>query len=294
MVCLIVVALALGTKLYIDVKKTAEKTYEPVERTSTNRLSKSLGKEKSEKDPFSVLLLGIDTGDFDRTDVGRSDTMILATVNPIKKQTTLLSLPRDIYTDIVGYNTQDKWNHAYAFGGAAMSMDTVEQFFSVPVDHYISLNMGGFKDLVDAVDGVTVINSKAFTMDGHTFDVGELSLNGEEALAYSRMRKEDPEGDFGRQARQRQLATAIMQKMLSMGGITQYEQVLDALGDNMKTDITFDQMKYLTTHSHDTLTNVVSNQLNVESFMQDDIYYQRVIPEELDRVREDLEKQLEN
>lgn len=285
---LMVVGLAAGTKIYMDVKKTVEKAYEPVERAATHRVPEDLGKNT----PFSVLLLGIDTGDFDRTDVGRSDTMILATVNPIKEETLLLSLPRDIYADIIGHDTKDKWNHAYAFGGAAMSMDTVEQFLDVPVDYYISLNMGGFKDLVDAVGGVNVVNSKAFTMDGQTFDVGELSLNGEQALAYSRMRKEDPEGDFGRQARQRQLAIAIMQKMLSIGGITQYEHVLNALGDNMKTDLTFDQMKYLTMHSYETLTNVVSDQLKAEGFMQDDIYYQRVAPEELARVKEELEQQL--
>ena len=74
-------------------------------------------KELTDDSSFSVLLLGIDNGAYGRdTEVGRSDTMLLVTVNPKLKKTTMISIPRDSYTEIIGYGTFDKINHAYAFG----------------------------------------------------------------------------------------------------------------------------------------------------------------------------------
>lgn len=289
---LVVAVAGVGAKIYFDIKGTAEKTYEPVERKVSSPARTENKSDLNNKDPFSVLLLGIDTGEFDREDVGRSDTMILATVNPKEGKTTLISLPRDIYAEIVGYGTSDKWNHAYAFGGAGMSMDTVQKFLDVPIDHYVSIDMGGFEKLVDAVGGVTVNNTMEFTQDNHTFKVGKLDLNGEEALAYSRMRKEDPRGDFGRQERQRQLIEAILDKTLSVQGVTNYSVMLTILGDSLNTDFTFGQMKKIAADYRNALTNIVPEQLAAESFMQDEIYYQRVTPEELQRVKSEINTQL--
>lgn len=289
---LIIAVAGVGAKIYFDVKGTADKAYEPVERKVRSSSRAENKSDLNNKDPFSVLLLGIDTGEFDREDVGRSDTMILATVNPKESKTTLISLPRDVYAEIVGYGTNDKWNHAYAFGGAAMSMDTVEKFLDVPIDHFVSIDMGGFEKLVDAVGGVTVDNKMKFTQDNHTFEVGKLNLNGEEALAYSRMRKEDPNGDFGRQERQRSLITAILNKALSVDGITNYSVALTILGDTLNTDLTFGQMKKIAADYRSALTNIVPDQLAAEGFMQDEIYYQRVTPEELQRVKTEVNTQL--
>ena len=289
---LVITVAGVGAKVYFDIKGTAEKTYEPVQRKITSSARTENKSDINNKDPFSILLLGIDTGEFDRKDTGRSDTMILATVNPKEGKTTLISLPRDIYAEIVGYGTNDKWNHAYAFGGVGMSMDTVEKFLGVPIDHYVSIDMGGFEKLVDAVGGVTVDNPMEFTQDNHTFKVGKVNLNGEEALAYSRMRKEDPRGDFGRQERQRQLITAILNKALSIDGITNYSVALTILGDALNTDLTFGQMKKIGSDYRTALNNIVPDQLAAESFMQDEIYYQRVTPEELQRVKAEVNNQL--
>jgi LCP family protein required for cell wall assembly len=113
------------------------------------------------------------------------------TVNPEDQSVKMLSLPRDTRTEIVGRGTQDKINDAHAFGGMDMTIATVEQFLDIPIDHYVSINMDmeGFKGLVGAMGGVTVNNDFAFPQSGHSFAQGELFLNGEEALAYARMRK---------------------------------------------------------------------------------------------------------
>lgn len=104
--------LGIGTflgKTYFDVKKTANKVSQPVEgRPDTTTVM--------DGEPFSVLLLGLDTGEFGRNDVGRSDTILVATVNPKENKTTLVSIPRDTRMEMVGHGTVEKAAHAYAHG----------------------------------------------------------------------------------------------------------------------------------------------------------------------------------
>jgi LCP family protein required for cell wall assembly len=133
---------------------------------------------------ISILLLGIDTGDLGRTEQGRSDSMIVATINPNTEKTTLLSIPRDTYAEIVGYGTWDKINHAYAFGGTAMSINSVQNLLDIPIDFYVSVNMEGIKEVVDAVGGVDVDSPIAFNQNGYDFVVGTNYLDGEAALSF--------------------------------------------------------------------------------------------------------------
>lgn len=154
----------------------------------------------------------------------------------------MLSIPRDTRTEIVGHGTTDKINHAYAFGGVAMSMDTVENFLDIPIDYYMQINMEGFKDIVDAVGGVTVNNDLDFTYSGVHFPEGQITLDGEDALKFSRMRKEDPRGDFGRQLRQRLIIQAVIKEGASLNSLTNFDDIFDALGKNVKTNITFNDM----------------------------------------------------
>ena len=234
---LFLAVVGMGAKLYWDVSKSMDKTYETVERSKKSQVN------LNNKEPFSVLLLGIDTGDDGRVEQGRSDTTIVATVNPRDKQTTLVSLARDTYVDIPGQGKQDKLNHAYAFGGASLAMDTVENYLNIPINHYVSINMAGLKELVNAVGGIEVNNNLTFSQDGYDFTIGKISLDGEQALSYSRMRYEDPNGDYGRQERQRKVIEGIVQKVLSLNSVSNYQEILTAVSDNMKTDLSFDDMK---------------------------------------------------
>ena len=224
---------------------------------------------------------------------GRSDSIMVATVNPTKKQTTIVSVARDTYMEIVGHNTQDKVNHAYAFGGAAMSMDTLEKYLDIPINHYVAINMGGIEQLVDAVGGVEVHNNLDFTNSNFHFPKGNVELNGEKALAYTRMRYEDPRGDYGRQERQRAVVAAIGKKVMSIEGVTKYRDLLDAVSENMQTDLNQDQIQKLALDYRDAFSNVKTDQLQGTGFMQDGVSYQRVSPEELQRVQLELKTQLE-
>ncbi|WP_265455662.1 LCP family protein [Enterococcus sp. HY326] len=282
----------VAAKIYFDVKSSANDTYASAERSTTLREETGTTAEISEQEPFSVLLLGIDTGALGRDEQGRSDTMILATVNPQLGQTTMISLERDTYTEIVGHGTTEKLNSAYAYGGVAMAMDTVENLLSVPVDHYITINMAGLEELVDAVGGITVNNSFTFDYEGTNFSIGTINLNGEDALKYSRMRYDDPNGNYGRQERQRKVIAAIAQKVLSFSGVTEYQSILNAISSNMTTDFTFDEMTSIALNYRNSFTNIVGDQLQGTGFMQDGVSYQSVSAEEIARVKAIADEQL--
>lgn len=243
-----------------------------------------------EKDPFSVLMLGVDEREGDK---GRSDTIIVLTVNPNTNSVKMLSIPRDTRTEIVGKGTEDKINHAYAFGGVPMSMDTVEKFLNIPIDYYIQINMEGFKDIVDAVGGVKVQNELDFTIEGMHFSKGDLTLNGAQALSYSRMRHDDPRGDFGRQSRQRQIIQAVINEGMSLSSLTNFSDIFTVLGKNIRTNLTFDQMVDIQKNYKEAGKNIEQMEISETGTMINKIYYGLVSPEEKQRVQTELRHQLE-
>lgn len=224
--------------IYHSVKETAQTMHEPINRQKSEKRLAPIKVEQ--RDPVSFLLIGVDER---ANDIGRSDTLIVVTVNPEKKSMKMVSIPRDTRTKIIGKDFDDKINHAYAYGGVEMAIASVEHFLNIPVDYYIKVNMEGFQDLVNAVGGVTIQNPFSFSTDGVNFPKGSISLNGEDALTYARMRYEDPRGDFGRQDRQKQIIKAIIDKGASFSSLTNYEDILNVIGHHVKTNLTFAEMK---------------------------------------------------
>ncbi|MBO0467078.1 LCP family protein [Enterococcus plantarum] len=284
---------AYGIKMYSDATGTVKGVYESIDRTSKRR---DTAVNIDAQEPFSVLLMGIDTGDLGRTEQGRSDTTMVVTINPKEKKSTMISLDRDILTEIVGYGTEDKLNHAYAFGGAKggakMAIDTVENLLDIPIDNYVSINMKGLKDLIDAVGGIEVDNPFEFTLDGITVPKGHIKLDSETGLAYARMREEDPEGDIGRQRRQREVVEKIVNKIISLDGISKYRKILDAVKDNVRTDLTWDNMVDIQKKYMPAFKNIDSLQLEGEGTMIGGIYYQILDPTKLYEVQTKLRSQL--
>ncbi len=262
--------------------------HQPMEREKSEKRAEPVSLK--EKDPFSVLMLGVDEREGDS---GRSDTMIVLTVNPNNNSVKMLSIPRDTRTEIIGKGTEDKINHAYAFGGIPMALDTVENFLDIPIDYYIEVNMKGFTGMVDAVGGVTVNNDLDFTQDGYHFPKGELTLNGKKALSYTRMRKEDPRGDFGRQIRQRQIIEGVIKEGASFSSLTKFSGIFTVLGKNVKTNLTFDQMVAIQKGYKHVGTSIEQMEIEEEGTRIDNIYYGLVSEEEIQRVQKELKSELE-
>lgn len=274
--------------VYTALTDTIDTMHQPIDREVSEKRVEQITLEQ--KEPFSILMLGVDEREGDR---GRSDTMIILTVNPTLKSVKMLSIPRDTRTEIIGHGTEDKINHAYAFGGVEMSIDSVENFLDIPIDYYLQVNMEGFKDIVDAVGGVTVNNDLDFTYEGVHFTKGQLTLDGEKALKYSRMRYDDPRGDFGRQLRQRQIIQAVIKEGASLSSLTNYKNIFGALGQNVKTNLSFNEMIDIQQHYKDAARSMEQLTIKGQGTKIDRIYYLLVPDEEKSRIQDELKSHLE-
>ena len=288
-------------KAYSDIGSTAESIYTSV---NVNEMREEEIEVETATQPISFLLLGADTGtaEEERTETGRSDTIIVCTVNPNTKTTTLLSIPRDSYAEIVGYSDvydyygdyYDKMNHAYAFGGTEMSINTVQEFLNVPIDYYVEVNFDGLTDIVDAIGGVEITSPLTFDFYGPQFIEGETRiLNGFEALQFSRMRKQDPEGDLGRQKRQQMVIKAILDKVLTMGTVVNYKNILATLEDNVQLNMSLDEILSIASGYRKSMENFQQFYVEGEEMYIDEIYYYYVDPEERLRLSNILRNELE-
>lgn len=290
LVSLFLILLGIGIysySFYSSMTNAVNTMHKPIEREVSEKRVEEV--ELEAKDPLAVLLLGVDEREGDR---GRSDTIVVLTVNPESKSVKLLSIPRDTRTTLFGKNTEDKINHAYAFGGVDMSISTVEDFLDIPIDYYIQVNMEGFMDIVDALGGVTVHNDMEFQAGSLTFPQGVITLDGEKALAYSRMRYDDPRGDFGRQDRQRQIIQAVMKEGASFSSLTKYRDIFDVLGKNVRTNLTFQEMVDIQRNYKSAVGQVEQLQISGEGKIINSIYYYIVPEEEKTRIQTELQTHL--
>lgn len=246
-------------------------------------------------DPVSVLFLGLDTRDGDLS--GRTDAMVLATFNPEDGSIKMVNIPRDSRVPIPGRAEQDKINHAHAYGGIDLTMETVEQLFDIPVDYFVSLNFDAFIEIIDEMNGVTVDSPFAFSeTDNATYGTiiireGEQTLDGEEALAYVRMRKQDPQGDLGRGERQKEVMESLVNELASFNSITNFNGLLGALGRNLNTNVSFGEIVDMHAYSSE-LDNIESLSYDGEGVMIDGVYYYQVDDYSLEQTRQRLQAHL--
>ncbi|WP_040204227.1 LCP family glycopolymer transferase [Neobacillus jeddahensis] len=274
--------------VYHNVAKAVDKMNTPLTREVSAKRETQV--EFHNSDPISILMVGVDER---KGDSGRTDSMIVVTINPKTKSTKLLSIPRDTRTLLISNDSSkkerlDKINAAYAYGGIEESIDTVENFLNLPIDYYIKVNMESFKDIVNAVGGIDVDNKYAFELDGVTLSKGEHHLNGKEALMYARMRHQDPRGDFGRQERQREVISKIVAKGKSISTLTKYDDILDALEKNIKTNLTLDDMIGIQSTYKSAAERIDNIEMNGEGKTIDGIWYYLVD----DETRQEISNQL--
>ena len=192
-----------------------------------------------------VMILGVD----ERVDdVGRSDTLMVATLDTESGKGALLSVPRDTRLAIDGHG-YDKANHAYAFGGHALSMSTVENLLGVPMDHYLIINTSAFERIIDAIGGVDINVEKRMHYEdpwddngGLVIDLypGEQHMDGKKAIQYVRYR--DGEGDIGRIGRQQKFMKAVLAKVISPEILPRLPKLIEEVSSAVKTDMSLTEM----------------------------------------------------
>ncbi|WP_394141234.1 LCP family protein [Cytobacillus oceanisediminis] len=296
MLVLILGVTTYGAFLYNKAQTVMDESYNPIERESTKR-------EKPvdpDIDNVSILFIGVDDSDTRNFSAGsRTDALMLATLNEKQKSVKLLSIPRDSYVYIPSKGYEDKINHAYGSGGAKSTIEAVEELLDVPVDYYVNMNFNAFIDVVDALGGIKVEVPYALSeqdsgdnKNAIQLEAGLQKLDGEEALALARTRKLD--NDIERGKRQQEILKAIISRAASAKGVTKYSDVIEAVGDNMTTDLSFSEMKtfidYATAGSGidiETLTLAGG-----DSYI-DGVYYYQLDQTELETTRQTLKSHLE-
>lgn len=192
-----------------------------------------------------VMILGVDQR---ADDVGRSDTLMVATLDTESGKGALLSVPRDTRLAIDGHG-YDKANHAYAFGGHALSMSAVEKLLGVPMDHYIIVNTSAFERIIDAIGGVDINVEKRMHYEdpwddngGLVIDLypGEQHMDGKKAIQYVRYR--DGEGDIGRIGRQQKFMKAVLAKVISPEILPRLPKLIEEVSSAVKTDMSLTEM----------------------------------------------------
>ena len=286
---ILITALLVGTSIvFADKLNLFHQTINTITQDVGNRTEEEAQEIIENAKPINILLLGIDNGAYGRpTEDGRSDTMLLLTSNPSEKKAQLLSIPRDTYTEIVGMNYYDKINHAYAYGQAKMAINSVEKLFDTNIDFYMEINMSGLMEFVDAVGGIEVTSPLTFTYEERSFVEGKTELlDGESALRFARMRYDDPEGDYGRQKRQRIVIEQLVKKMMSFNSITNFEKIMNAVSKNVKTDIPIGKIMalkntYGPSFDHLEQAFIEERSLLLTNSIGEQIYYSYATDEEL-------------
>ncbi|MBU5266522.1 LCP family protein [Virgibacillus proomii] len=198
-------------------------------------------------EPVNILLMGVDSRGYDKGEVPRSDTMMVVSLDPVKRRINLFSILRDTYTDIPSQG-KGRINTAIIHGPNT-AMKAVEDLMGIPIQYYVYTDFQGFIKLVDAVGGVDFYVEKDMyypsTADNHEYDIdlkkGEQHLNGKTALQYVRFRH-DATSDFTRTERQRAFLKAVAEKLQSTTSIIKLPSILEDVSPYIDTNLSVDDM----------------------------------------------------
>jgi LCP family protein required for cell wall assembly len=220
---------------------------------------KDLNLRGIDQDRINILMLGV--AGKGKPGQNLTDTIMIASINPKTNQVALLSIPRDLYVTIPGNNAAMKINAVYQYGlnstnndeqkASQMLKSAINNITGLDINYYIVLNFDGFTRVVDTIGGVNItsardIHDARYPGPNYSYETFDLSagfhhLDGATALQYARERHDDPEGDFGRAKRQQDILQATKSKVFSadtMLNVFKVNDIFNALGDNIRTDIT--------------------------------------------------------
>lgn len=261
-----------------------------------------------DKDPFTVLLIGTD-GRSAYTHNWRPDVLMIAAINPKNKSIKMVSIPRDTYVEIANTNgAMDKINAtaAYAYQRKIDPVqnirETVEELFHIPIDYYAKVNFQGFTDIVDVLGGVDVnvpfsFHSKMIGGKMAYFEKGPAHLNGAEALAYVRMRRNDPLGDKGRNKRQREVVQQLVNKLTSLDAVTKFPELVKTVSDNFEYSFSFSEIASLSQSYHqakDKIEEIEIKTIPSRRYIGGVYAYIEILPEEEQkRISQILQQQIE-
>lgn len=228
-----------------DFQKTGEAS--PFHRVDSTQLQDVQPPDWEGSEPVNILLMGVDSRGFKKGEVPRSDTMMVASLDPVGHRVHLFSIMRDTYVEIYGHGSE-RINTAILHGPNT-AMKTVSTLLGIPIQYYVYTDFQGFIALVNSIGGVdyTVEKDMHYTSaaDNHEFDIdlkkGFQHLDGISALQYVRFRH-DALSDYARTDRQRNLLKAVMSKMKSSTTLIRLPSILENINPYIDTNLTISDM----------------------------------------------------
>lgn len=282
--------------IYYQTTQASNDSYDDLERDKSDLREQYVS---ISDDPISVLLLGVEdyaTGGAH----GRADTIMVATFNQTDETVNLVSIPRDTLVTIAGKGTEDKINHSFAFGGPKMTIETIEEFLNIPIDYYATINFEGFENVIDIAGGVPIhvpfdfTEKNADNTEVIEYHEGEMMMDGEEALGYARMRKQDPRGDLGRADRQKQVLESLIGQLTKPGSLLKIDDITDEVGKNVTTNLQVPELlSFYNEYKDFNVENIEQMELEGEGVRYNGIYYYDVYDSSINDVRQKLRSHLE-
>ncbi|MCL6459368.1 MAG: LCP family protein [Gorillibacterium sp.] len=219
------------------------------------------------KERVNILILGGDSRGTTKNEVPRSDSIMIASIDPVTKKAALFSILRDTYVEIPGYG-HDRINAALALGGTSLAMETVSLFTGLELQYFVYTDFQGFMALVNSIGGIDLDVEKDMkyedAFDGHEFDIdlkqGFQHLDGKTALQYVRFRH-DATSDFTRTERQRKFLTAVASKMQNTTNLIKLPKIISSIDPYIDTNLAINDMIKLATLGYKVKANITSQQL---------------------------------
>ncbi|MEG2917966.1 MAG: LCP family protein [Clostridium sp.] len=279
-IILLVIALIAGIGLFWGNYQLSKMTQTKLDETDLGIKDEVTAKIEMDEisDIVNIAILGVDeTGN----DVGRSDAMMIATFDPIHKKIKITSLMRDSYVDIPG-NGKDKLNHSFAYGGAQLTIKTINQNFGLNIKDYVKINFEELEGLVDAIGGIDITLSEDEIVEVNDYiklvsealkiptkllvkdNLGKVHLDGFQTLGYCRVR-DFGNGDFDRTERHRKIITEMFNKV-SSAGITELASMATKLLPYVETSLSTKEILNLGTN----ILSLGTSNLEQERFPRDE------------------------
>ena len=258
------------------------------ERENQDNLTLKQSKNKTLTEPFTVLVMGVDSSlnGLKANQAFNGDTLIMVTFNPSTLTATMFSIPRDLYVPIAcNHDRYAKINSSAAYGSSCV-INTVQKLTGIDIDYYVKINFSGVVELVDALGGVTVdVEEPDFQFNGKYdckgkiceqnslrefgsnmiyVDTGIQTLNGEQALAYARNRHQFAVSDIARNQHQQQIIEAMAKKLKDIKSLNDFENILNTVSHNLETNMTPNQILSFYNVGKDMLANSKTSTLSIK------------------------------
>jgi len=287
-ILLIIIIAVIWSYMYVN------KTLEKVENVEINTDNIGLNTETKEevKEIRNIALLGIDSMEDDL--IGRSDAIMILTLDNIHNKIKITSIMRDSYVNIDGYG-MDKINHAYAYGGAELAVRTLNENFDLNIKEVIAVNFNSLINIIDKIGGINIdITEEEVSYIPGMTSSGEQLLNGNQVLAYSRIRYASG-GDSKRAERQRTVINAIFNKLKNIP-FTKYPELVNEFLPFVQTNMsTSDLLKIGTKFTEFSINKLEQNRFprdnEGEGKIIDGVYY---LTFDLDSVKESINEYIFN